>query len=156
MVAAYVSGDRAHEVPAVMEALSLSPSNGFELAFNQACAHLSVGHPQKAEEELLLAQRLGQPCSIYMDTAKNNNDASCMYAGCLRQQLLDAMPPLQKSRGRLINGVGFCQTWMALSWRSTSYVLVADWASCSTQRNSCHGWQHWINGAPLLHAVHEL
>ena len=77
VLAAYVSGGRAHEVPAVMEALSLSASDGFELAFNQACAHLSIGNPQKAEEELLLAQRLGQPCLPYMTHACSMDDDSC-------------------------------------------------------------------------------
>lgn len=62
VVAAYVSGGRGHEVPAVMAALSLSGSDGFELAFNQACAELSSGKLQQAEQQLLLAQRLGEMC----------------------------------------------------------------------------------------------
>lgn len=64
IVAAYVSGGRSHEVPAVMAALSLSGSDGFELAFNQACAELAAGKPQEAEQQLLLAHRLGMS-SLY-------------------------------------------------------------------------------------------
>ncbi len=60
VVAAYVSGGRAHEVPAVMDALALKASDGFEIAFNQACADVAVGKLDAAEEQLLLAQRLGE------------------------------------------------------------------------------------------------
>lgn len=60
VVAAYVSGGRAHEVPAVMDALALKASDGFEIAFNQACADVAVGKLDAAEQQLLLAQRLGE------------------------------------------------------------------------------------------------
>lgn len=60
IVAAYVSGGRAHEVPAVMDALALSASDGFEIAFNQACADVATGKLEAAEQQLLLAQRLGE------------------------------------------------------------------------------------------------
>ena len=61
IVAAYVSGGRAHEVLAVMDALALSASDGFEIAFNQACADVATGKLDAAEQQLLLAQRLGKP-----------------------------------------------------------------------------------------------
>ena len=61
IVAAYVSGGRAHEVLAVMDALALSPSDGFEIAFNKACADVASGKLESAEQQLLLAQRLGKP-----------------------------------------------------------------------------------------------
>ena len=60
IVAAYVSGGRAHEVSAVMDALALSSSDGFEIAFNLACADLATGNLEAAEQQLLLAQRLGK------------------------------------------------------------------------------------------------
>lgn len=60
IVAAYVSGGRPHEVSAVMDALTLSASDGFEIAFNQACADVAVGKLEAAEQQLLLAQRLGE------------------------------------------------------------------------------------------------
>lgn len=60
IVAAYVSGGRAHEVLAVMDALALSASDGFEIAFNQACADVATGKLEAAEQQLLLAQRLGK------------------------------------------------------------------------------------------------
>ena len=60
IVAAYVSGGRAHEVLAVMDALALSASDGFEIAFNQACADVATGKLEAAEQQLLLAHRLGE------------------------------------------------------------------------------------------------
>ncbi|KAL0035714.1 hypothetical protein WJX79_010267 [Trebouxia sp. C0005] len=66
VVAAYVSGGRAHEVPAVMDALALKASDGFEIAFNQACADVAVGKLDAAEQQLLLAQRLGRE-TLYED-----------------------------------------------------------------------------------------
>ena len=59
-MAAYVSGGRAHEVAPVMDALALKPSDGFEIAFNQACADVALGKLEAAEQQLLLAQRLGK------------------------------------------------------------------------------------------------
>ena len=60
IVAAYVSGGRAHEVAPVLDALALEPSDGFELAFNRACADVAMGKLEAAEQQLLLAQRLGK------------------------------------------------------------------------------------------------
>jgi len=42
-----------------MDALALKASDGFEIAFNQACADVAVGKLDAAEQQLLLAQRLG-------------------------------------------------------------------------------------------------
>ncbi len=77
VVAAYVSGGRAHEVPAVMDALALKASDGLEIAFNQACADVAVGKLDAAEQQLLLAQRLGEYFEPLMqalrDVSTNDN-----------------------------------------------------------------------------------
>lgn len=57
IVAAYVSGGRANEVPKVMELLKVAPKDGFELAHNAACALIERKEYSKAEELLLLARR---------------------------------------------------------------------------------------------------
>lgn len=60
MLAAYVSGNRAHEVPAVMEAMKISSKDSFEIGFNTACGLLAAGDYAKAQSELEHAQRLGK------------------------------------------------------------------------------------------------
>lgn len=62
VLAAYVSGNRAHEVPAVMEAMKISSKDSFEIGFNTACGLLAAGEYGKAQDELEHAQRLGKPC----------------------------------------------------------------------------------------------
>jgi hypothetical protein len=59
VLAAYVSGGRAHEVPAVMEAMKISSKDSFEVAFNFACSLLAAGDFERAHKELEHAQRLG-------------------------------------------------------------------------------------------------
>ena len=59
VLAAYVAGGRAAEVPAVCEAMKIAPRDGFEVAFNSACALLAAGQVQRARSELEHAQRLG-------------------------------------------------------------------------------------------------
>ena len=59
MLAAYVSGGRAHEVPAVMEAMKISPKDSFEIGFNTACGLLAAGDCVSAQDKLEHAQRLG-------------------------------------------------------------------------------------------------
>ena len=59
VLAAYVAGGRAREVPAVMAAMKFGPRDSFEIAFNAACALLGAGDTPAAEQQLLLAQRLG-------------------------------------------------------------------------------------------------
>jgi len=84
VVAAYVSGGRAHEVPAVMDALALKASDGFEIAFNQACADVAVGKLDAAEQQLLLAQRLGEYFQPLMEALSDVfSNASCVE--CLQQ-----------------------------------------------------------------------
>lgn len=61
MLAAYVSGGRAHEVPAVMEAMKISPKDSFEIGFNTACGLLAAGDCVSAQDKLQHAQRLGDP-----------------------------------------------------------------------------------------------
>lgn len=60
VLAAYVSGNRAHEVPAVMEAMKISSKDSFEIGFNTACGLLAAGDYVKAQSELEHAQRLGK------------------------------------------------------------------------------------------------
>ncbi|GAB4817516.1 hypothetical protein N2152v2_004562, partial [Parachlorella kessleri] len=60
VVAAYLAGGRAEEVPAVMEAMKMSPQDGFEVAFNAACALIEAGSLREAEKQLQLAQRVGE------------------------------------------------------------------------------------------------
>ena len=60
VLAAYVSGKRAHEVPAVMEAMKISSKDSFEIGFNTACGLLAAGGYVKAQRELEHAQRLGE------------------------------------------------------------------------------------------------
>ena len=61
VLAAYVSGSRAHEVPAVMEAMKISPKDSFEIGFNTACGLLAAGDCVSAQDKLEHAQRLGDP-----------------------------------------------------------------------------------------------
>ncbi len=60
VLAAYVSGGRAHEVPAVMEAMKISPEDSFEIGFNTACGLLATGDYSKALTELEKSLRLGE------------------------------------------------------------------------------------------------
>ncbi|KAG6541191.1 hypothetical protein Mapa_017425 [Marchantia paleacea] len=64
VIAAYVSGGRSQEVPAVMDAMKVSARNNFNLAYNAACALTERGDYGKAEEHLLLARRIGQEALI--------------------------------------------------------------------------------------------
>ncbi|KAL0050970.1 hypothetical protein WJX82_011356 [Trebouxia sp. C0006] len=80
VVAAYVSGGRAHEVPAVMDALALKASDGLEIAFNQACADVAVGKLDAAEQQLLLAQRLGRE-TLYEDDVPEEESHQKRFAG---------------------------------------------------------------------------
>ncbi len=59
VLAAYVSGGRAHEVPAVMEAMKISSKDSFEIAFNTACGLVAAGDFALAQKELEHASRLG-------------------------------------------------------------------------------------------------
>ncbi|KAK2079919.1 hypothetical protein QBZ16_002314 [Prototheca wickerhamii] len=59
-VAAYVCVGRGAEVPALLRRLSTTPADGFELAFNAACALLSAGDVPAAREMLALARRTGE------------------------------------------------------------------------------------------------
>jgi len=59
VLAAYVSGGRAHEVPDVMEAMKISSKDSFEIAFNTACGLVAAGDFSRAQKELENATRLG-------------------------------------------------------------------------------------------------
>ena len=61
VLAAYVSGNRAHEVPAVMEAMKITSKDSFEIGFNTACGLLAAGDYASAQDKLEHAQRLGDP-----------------------------------------------------------------------------------------------
>lgn len=60
VVAAYVAGGRAGEVPAVMQAMKISAKDSFEIAFNAACGLVEAGQLRAAEEQLQLAVRVGE------------------------------------------------------------------------------------------------
>lgn len=59
VLAAYVAGSRAAEIPEAMAAMHIPPTDSFEVAFNRACGLLQQGDAAAAEEQLLLGQRLG-------------------------------------------------------------------------------------------------
>ncbi|KAK3284578.1 Signal recognition particle core component [Cymbomonas tetramitiformis] len=67
IVAAYVEGGRSAEVPALMQELKLRTKDSFELAYNNARALSAVGDFEAAEEQLLLAQRLGKEVLLEED-----------------------------------------------------------------------------------------
>ena len=73
MLAAYVSGNRAHEVPAVMEAMKISSKDSFEIGFNTACGLLAAGDYVKAQSGLEHAQRLGKQSPI-----DSNSSLACL------------------------------------------------------------------------------
>ena len=91
VLAAYVGGNRAHEVPAVMEAMKISPKDSFEIGFNTACGLLAAGDYAKAHSELELAQRLGEGayltggvcglCSSVDKELHREMDAICLGSG---------------------------------------------------------------------------
>ncbi len=64
VLAAYVAGGRSADVPAVMAAMKFGPRDSFEIAFNAACALLGAGDAPAAEQQLLLAQRLGARAAL--------------------------------------------------------------------------------------------
>lgn len=68
VIAAYVSGGRSQEVPAVMDAMKVSARNNFNLAYNAACALTERGDYGKAEEHLLLARRYSSVSNIVIHT----------------------------------------------------------------------------------------
>ncbi|CAK9259565.1 unnamed protein product [Sphagnum jensenii] len=67
IVAAYIARGRATEVSQLMESLKVSAHNGFEMAYNAACASIERKEFSKAEELLLLAHRIGQESLIEDD-----------------------------------------------------------------------------------------
>lgn len=66
MIAAYVAGGKAGEVPAVMEAMKISAKETFEIGFNTACGLADVGKFSEAETCLLFALTQGvcKLCSV--------------------------------------------------------------------------------------------
>ncbi len=62
VLAAYISGKRGSEVPAVMEAMKITAKDSPDVAFNKACSLMESQDYEAAESELLLAQRLGKHC----------------------------------------------------------------------------------------------
>ena len=67
VLAAYVAGSRAGEIPQAMASMRIPPTDSFEIAFNRACGLLQQGDAAAAEEQLLLGQRLGQLHHICLD-----------------------------------------------------------------------------------------
>ncbi len=68
IVAAYIARGRATEVSQLMESLKVSAHNGFEMAYNAACASIERKEFSKAEELLLLAHRYLSCCTCLLDT----------------------------------------------------------------------------------------
>jgi signal recognition particle subunit SRP72 len=79
IVAAYVAGGRAAEVPSVLDTLKVQPRTGYELAFNAACALIEVEDYTKAEELLQLAHRLGQEALIEDDLPEEEIDSELTF-----------------------------------------------------------------------------
>ncbi len=99
VLAAYVAGGRAADVPAVMAAMKFGPRDSFEIAFNAACALLGAGDAPAAEQQLLLAQRLGvhsaltltPPCiraTLHCDPACQCACAGHAHAACAFSALM--------------------------------------------------------------------
>lgn len=80
VLAAYVSGGRAHEVPAVMDAMKISSKDSFEIAFNYACSMVAVNDLEQAYKALEHAQRLG----------KRSVASECVYSGFIAHDALKA------------------------------------------------------------------
>lgn len=59
MLAAFVAGSRASDIPDVSKKYGVSASDGFEIAYNQACGLIDVGDCENAKEQLELALREG-------------------------------------------------------------------------------------------------
>jgi signal recognition particle subunit SRP72 len=60
VLAAYVESGRAGEIPELMTAMKINGGESHEIAFNKACGLIAAGAVREAEEQLLLAQRIGQ------------------------------------------------------------------------------------------------
>ena len=61
LAAAYVAAGRSADLPRAAAALKLAPRASFEVAFNFGCALLAQGDLEAARQQLLHAQRLGEP-----------------------------------------------------------------------------------------------
>lgn len=79
IVAAYVAGGRAAEVPSLMETLKVQPRTGFELAYNAACAVIDKEDYAKAEELLQLAHRIGQEALIEEDVPEEDLEGELAF-----------------------------------------------------------------------------
>ena len=84
VVAAYVAGGRSSEAGAVMEAMHSSAPDGYELAFNRACALVEQGDYPAAEEQLQLALRTGAMKGHEEDLSCVRVWADCL---CIRQHV---------------------------------------------------------------------
>eukprot|EP00271_Cylindrocystis_brebissonii_P012924 TRINITY_DN32436_c0_g1_i1.p1 TRINITY_DN32436_c0_g1~~TRINITY_DN32436_c0_g1_i1.p1 ORF type:complete len:768 (-),score=204.30 TRINITY_DN32436_c0_g1_i1:277-2580(-) len=60
LVAAYVSGGRSAEVPALVKELRVKGKEMFEVTYNAACALIERGQLEQAEQTLLVARRDGE------------------------------------------------------------------------------------------------
>ncbi|KAK9826948.1 hypothetical protein WJX74_001295 [Apatococcus lobatus] len=75
VLAAYVAGSRAAEIPQAMAAMRIPPGDSFEVAFNRACGLLQQGDAAAAEEQLLLGQRLGREMLIEEEVPEDQIEA---------------------------------------------------------------------------------
>eukprot|EP00884_Botryococcus_braunii_P009741 jgi/Botrbrau1/18769/Bobra.0386s0088.1 len=74
VLAAYISGSRSSEVPAVMEALRITAKESPDIAFNNACSVLESGDYAAAEKQLLLAMRLGKEMLMEEDAGEDETE----------------------------------------------------------------------------------
>lgn len=78
VIAAYVCGGHAGQVPDIVSAMQISPSDSSEVGFNMACALLQLGSFAEAEEQLQLALRAGVSRS-------GNDEQVCPAAGTMKR-----------------------------------------------------------------------
>ncbi|KAK9863884.1 hypothetical protein WJX84_011397 [Apatococcus fuscideae] len=103
VLAAYVAGSRAGEIPQAMASMRIPPTDSFEIAFNRACGLLQQGDAAAAEEQLLLGQRLGREMLIEEEVPEEQIEAElaplttqlAYVAGCLERHS-DAVSSLEE------------------------------------------------------------
>lgn len=66
VIAAYVCGGKAEQVPEVAKNMRIAAGDGSDVGFNMACALLQLGSFADAEQQLQLALRSGEHCTIHL------------------------------------------------------------------------------------------
>lgn len=124
VLAAYVAGGKAAEVPAVMEAMKMSAQDSFEVSFNAACALLEAGSLGEAERQLQLAQRLGEEALYEEDLAE---DEVALELAPVTAQLAYVAARL----GRSDDAIAACQALLALPLDDDATAAVATANLCA-------------------------